>query len=147
MNLCLHHKFILDRRCQFSSQILVICGKFWFPAFIWRKLRLRLIECSHELTVMILLVKERVVSGLNASRVMMFVSRTDMTVKKRTFLKIPNWRHYLLQTRAKRRKNWQNLREWLNKPFRNASKQWEWFRSKEVLLLLLLVCGSLQYCK
>ena len=38
VNLCLHHKFILDRRCQFSSQIHVICGKFWFSAFItcWR---------------------------------------------------------------------------------------------------------------
>ena len=39
VNLRLHHKFILDRRCQFSSQILIICGKFWFSSFIWRKLR------------------------------------------------------------------------------------------------------------
>ena len=37
VNLCLHHKFILDRRCQFSRQILVICGTFWFSAFIWGK--------------------------------------------------------------------------------------------------------------
>ena len=37
MNLCLHHKFILDRICQFSSQILVICGKFLFPAFHLKK--------------------------------------------------------------------------------------------------------------
>ena len=33
------------------SQSLVICGKFWFSAFIWRKLRLRLIECSQVFTV------------------------------------------------------------------------------------------------
>ena len=46
MNLCLYHKFILHQRCQFSSLILVIREEFWFSAFIWRKLRLRLIECS-----------------------------------------------------------------------------------------------------
>ena len=28
--------------------------------------------------------------------------------KKRKFSKIPNWRHYLLKTRVKRKKNWQN---------------------------------------
>ena len=43
-----------------------------------------------------------------------------------------NWRHYLLKTRAKRQKNWQNNLEWFNKLFRNASKPWEWFRSKEI---------------
>ena len=66
VNLCLHYKFILDRRCQFSSQTLVICGKFWFSAFIWRKLRLRLTEYSQVLTVR-LFFKKRVVSGFNAS--------------------------------------------------------------------------------
>ena len=53
-------------------------------------------------------------------------------VKKEQFLKIPNWRHYLLKTRAKCKKNWQNHWKWLNKPFRNASKPWKWFRSKEI---------------
>ena len=48
------------------------------------------------------------------------------------FSKIPNWRHYLLKTRAKRKKNWLNHWEWLNKPFWNTSKTWEWFRIKEV---------------
>ena len=66
VNLCLHHKFILDRRCQFSSQIFVICGKSWFSAFIWRKLQLRLIEFSQVLTARLLLGKKDVVSGFNA---------------------------------------------------------------------------------
>ena len=51
VNLCLHHEFILHRKCQFLSQIFVICEKFWFYAFILRKLRLSLIECSQVLTV------------------------------------------------------------------------------------------------
>ena len=122
MNLYLHHKFILDRRCQFLSQILVICGKFCFFAFIWRKLRLRLIECSQVLTVRLLLVKKRVVSSFNASRAVILMSRSDMAVEKRKFSKIPNWKHYLLKTRAKRKKNCQNHWEWLNKPLPNASK-------------------------
>ena len=45
-------------RCEFSSQILVTCGNFGFSAFIWSKLRLRLIESSQVLTVKLLLVKE-----------------------------------------------------------------------------------------
>ena len=53
-------------------------------------------------------------------------------VEKRKFSKISNWRHYLLKTRAKRKKNCQNHWEWLNKPFVNALKPWEWFRSKEI---------------
>ena len=35
------------------------------------------------------------------------MSRTGMAVEKRKFLKIPNWRHYLLKTRAKRKKKTQ----------------------------------------
>ena len=132
VNLCFHHKFTLDRRCQFSSQILVTCGKFWFSAFIWRKRWLRLIECSRVLTVRLLLVKERVLSSFNASRAVVLMLRTGMAVEKKTFSKIPNWRHYLLKTRSKRKKNLQNHWEWLNKPFRNASKPWEWFRSKQI---------------
>ena len=31
-----------------------------------------------------------------------------LAVEKRKFSKIPNWRHYLLNTRIKRKKNWQN---------------------------------------
>ena len=132
MDLCLHYKFILDRRCQFLSQILVICGTFWFSAFIGRKLHLRLIECSEVLTARLLLVKERVVSGFNASKAVILMSRTSMTVKNRKFSKIPNWRHYLLKTRAKRKKNCRNHWEWLKKPFRIAWKSWEWFISKEI---------------
>ena len=43
-----------------------------------------------------------------------------------------NWRHYLLKSRAKRKENWQNNWKWLNKPFRNASKPGELFKSKEI---------------
>ena len=60
------------------------------------------------LTVRLLLLKERVVSGFNASRVVILMSRSDIAVEKRKLLKLPNWRHYLLKTRAKRKKNWQN---------------------------------------
>jgi len=60
-------------------------------------------------------------------------SKTGMAVEERKFSKIPNWRHYLMKTRAKRKKNWQNHWEWLNKLFRNASKPWEWFRSKGIV--------------
>ena len=102
-NLCFHHKFILDWSCRFLSQILVICGKFWFSAFIWRKLRLRLIECSKILTVRLLFVKEHVVRGFNASRAVILMSRTGMAVKKK-ISNIPNRRHYFLKTRANARK-------------------------------------------
>ena len=70
-------------------------------------------------------------SGFNASRAVILMSRTGIAVEQRKFSKIPYWRHYLLKTRAKCKENWQNHWEWLNKPFRNASKPWEWFRSKE----------------
>ena len=43
-----------------------------------------------------------------------------------------NWRHYLSKTRVKIKKNWHDHWEWLNKPFQNASKPWEWFRRKEI---------------
>ena len=132
VNLYLHNKCILDRRFQFSRQTLVICGKFWSSAFIWRKLWLRLIECSQVLTVRLFVVEKRVVSGFNVSRVVILMSRKSMADEKRKFPKIPNWRHYLPKIRAKRKKNRQNHWEWLNKPFRNASKPWEWFRSKKI---------------
>ena len=99
MNLCLHHKFILDQKCQFSSQILGICWKYWFSAFIWKKLRLKLNECSQVLRVRLLLVKERVVSGFNTSRAVILMSTTGMAVEKRKFSKIPNWRYYLPNAR------------------------------------------------
>ena len=38
----------------------------------------------------------------------------------------------LAQARAKCKNNWQNHWEWLNKPFQNASKPWEWFKGKEI---------------
>ena len=110
----------------------VVCGKFRFSAIIWRKLWLRLIECFQVLTARLLLVKECVVSGFNASRAVSLISRTGTAVEKRKSSKIPNWRYYLLKTNAKCKKNWQNHWEWLNKPFRNASKPLEWFRSKEI---------------
>ena len=44
-----------------------------------------------------------------------------------------NWRHHLLKTRGKRKRNWLNHWEWPKKPFSNASsKPWEWFWSKEI---------------
>ena len=78
--------------------------EIWFFAFIWRKVRLRLIECSQILMVRLLLVKERVVSGFSASRAVILMSRTGMGVEKNKFSKTPNWRHYLLKTRAKARR-------------------------------------------
>ena len=36
------------------------------------------------------------------------------------------------KTRVKIKKNWHDHWEWLNKPFQNASKPWELFRSKEI---------------
>ena len=77
-------------------------------------------------------MKDRVVGGFNTSRAVILISRTGMTVEKIKLSKIPNWRYYLLKTRAKRKKNWQKHWEWLNKPFRNASKPWGWFRSREI---------------
>ena len=74
--------------------------KFWFSALIWRNLRLRLIECSQVFTVRLLLVKNRVVSGFIASRAVILMSRTGIAVEKRKFSKFPNWRYYLLKTRA-----------------------------------------------
>ena len=53
-------------------------------------------------------MKERIVSGFNASKAVIFMSRTGMSVEKKKCSKIPNWRHYLLKTRAKRKKYWQN---------------------------------------
>ena len=70
--------------------------------------------------------EERVVSGFNASRTVI------LTSKKERFSKMQNWRHYLSKIRVKIKKNWHDHWEWLNKPFQNASKPWEWFRSKEI---------------
>ena len=56
----------------------------------------------------------------------------DIAVEERRFSKVQNWRHYLSKTRVKIKKNWHDHWEWLNKPFQNASKPWEWFRSKEI---------------
>jgi len=51
-------------------------------------------------------VKERVVSGFNASRTMILTSKTGITVEERRFSKLQNWRHYLSKTRVKIKKNW-----------------------------------------
>ena len=53
-------------------------------------------------------MKERVVNGFNALIAVILMLRTGMAVEKRKFSKIPNWRQYLLKTRIKRKKNWQN---------------------------------------
>ena len=71
------------------------------------------------------LPRPRVVSGFIASRALILMSRTGMTVEKKTFSRIPNWRHYLLKAHAKRKTNWQNHWGWLNKSLRNASNPWE----------------------
>ena len=47
-------------------------------------------------------VKKCVVTGFNTSRAVILMSRIDMAVEAKKFSKIPNWRHYLLKTRAKR---------------------------------------------
>ena len=49
------------------------------------------------------------------------VSKTGITVEERMFSKMQNWRHYLIKTRIKIKKNWHDHWEWLNKPFQNAS--------------------------
>ena len=72
-----------------------------------------------------LLVKERIVSGFNASRTVILTSKTGIAVEERRFSKMQNWRHYLSKTRVKIKKNWHDHWEWLNKPFQNASKPWE----------------------
>ena len=41
-------------------------------------------------TVKLLLVKERVMSGFNASRAVILMSKTGLAVEKRKFSKIPN---------------------------------------------------------
>ena len=51
-----------------------------------------------------LLVKERVVSGFNASRTVILTSKTGIAVEEKRFSKMQNWRHYLSKTRVK--KNW-----------------------------------------
>ena len=67
----------------------------------------------------------------NASRTVILTSKTGIAVEERRFSKMQNWRHYLSKTRVKIKKNWHDHWEWLNKPFQNASKPWE-FRSKEI---------------
>jgi len=52
-----------------------------------------------------LLVKERVVSGFNASRTVILTSKTGITVEERRFSKMQNWRHYLSKIRVKIKKN------------------------------------------
>ena len=77
-------------------------------------------------------MKERVVSGFNASRTVILTSKTGIAVEERRFSKMQNWRHYLSKFRVKMKKNWHDHWEWLNKLFQNVSKPWEWFRSKEI---------------
>ena len=53
-----------------------------------------------------LLVKERVVSDFNAPRTVIFTSKTSIAMEERRFSKMQNWRHYLIKTRVKIKKNW-----------------------------------------
>jgi len=50
-----------------------------------------------------LLVKERVVSGFNASKTVILTSKIGIAVEERRFSKIQNWKHYLSKTRVKRK--------------------------------------------
>ena len=77
-------------------------------------------------------MKKCAVSGFSASRAMILMSRSGVAVKNRKLSKIPNWKHYLLETLARRKKNWQNRCAWRNASFRNASKPWDRFRRKEI---------------
>ena len=52
-----------------------------------------------------LLMKERVVSGFNASRTVILKSKIGIAVEERRFSKMQNWRHYLSKTCVKI-KNW-----------------------------------------
>ena len=63
-------------------------------------------------------MKERVVSGFNASRMVILTSKTGITVEERTFSKMQNWRHYLIKTRVKIKKNWHDHWEWLTSHFK-----------------------------
>ena len=60
---------------------------------------------SQILMVRPLLVKERVVSGFNASRTVILTSKIGIAVEERRFSKMQNWRHYLSKTRVKIKKN------------------------------------------
>ena len=59
-----------------------------------------------------LLMKERLVSGFNASRTVILTSKTGITVEERRFSKMQNWRHYLSKTCVKIKKNWHDHWEW-----------------------------------
>ena len=50
--------------------------------------------------------EERVVSGFNASRMVILTSKTGIAVEEKRFSKMQNWRHYLSKTRVKIKKNW-----------------------------------------
>ena len=110
VDLCLHHKVILDWKCQFTNQI---------------HLREFLIFCFN--------MKK---SAAEAHRMLSNTyGEAGFDVEDRHSggrEKMQNWRHYLNKTRVKIKKNWHDHWEWLNKPFQNASKSWEWFRSKEI---------------
>ena len=96
------------------------------------------------------LVKERVVSGFNASRTVLLTSKTGIAVEERRFSKMQNWRHYLSKTRVKIKKNWHDHWEWLKQPFQNKAmgmiqKQGNWVPyelSREMLNGVSLLVNS-----
>ena len=109
-----------------------MCGKFWFSAFIWKKTAAEAHRMLSSTYGEVAFSERTCREWFQRFKSGDFNVEDGKAVEKRKFSKIPNWRHYLLKTRDKRKKNWQNHWEWLNKPFRTASKPWEWFRSKEI---------------
>lgn len=66
-------------------------------------------------------ISERM-SGFNALRTVIFMSKTGIAVEEWRFPKMQNWRHYLMKTRVKVQKNWHDHWEWFDKQFQHASK-------------------------
>ena len=49
--------------------------------------------------------RKNIVSGFNASRMVILTSKTGISVEERRFSKMQNWRHYLSKTHIKIKKN------------------------------------------
>ena len=132
VNLCLHHKFILDRRCQFSSQILVICRKVLILCFHFKK------TATEAHRILWSTYGEAALSEITCRESFWLFKSGDFDVedwhggRKESILEDSELEALILMTRARRNKNWQNHWEWFNKPFRNASKPWKWLKNKKI---------------
>lgn len=69
---------------------------------------LLLTECFEKRMVSSLLVEQRVISGLIASKMVILTLKTGVVVDEGNFSKIQNWRHYLIKTGIKARTNWKD---------------------------------------